>query len=157
MKIYLPFNFQIRIYASRQLKRVGVCSQQYDTPDRHALMWDFDGEELQPLISNLSNLQLKYNLSNIYITESSSGNYHAYCFTSRTFLEIIHILSDTPNIDMSYLRLGIIRGYFTLRITPRNNEPNFKLVKVLASAYPEEIKPEDLTVSEYLTNNKGGK
>lgn len=147
---------QLRLYATIREKRVGICSQKNTFEDKHALLWDFDTTPIQQTISDLRALQLKYKLPAIYILKTSTKSYHAYCFTARTFKEVIHILSDTPTIDFNYLRLGIVRGYYTLRITPRKHD-KFKLIRVIASAYPEEINPLDLTYNEYLTSNKGWK
>lgn len=149
---------QLRMYISILEKRTGINSQQYDNSDKHTLLWDFDRVSLSKITKSLMLLQRKYKLPNIMIIQSSvKGSFHAYCFTARTFREVIHILSDTPEIDITYLRLGMVRGYFTLRITPRKNEPNFKVVRTLMSVYPNETNINSMTINEYLTNNKGGK
>lgn len=147
---------QLRFYANILEKRTGICSQHDSSDDKHALLMDFDNSSLSKIINDMYTIQLKYNLPTIYIIASSSYSYHAYCFTGRPFMQIIHILSDIPEIDESYFRLGIVRGYFTLRITPRKND-KFKIVKILASCFPEEMKREELTINEYLTSNKGNK
>lgn len=157
MIINLPNNIQFRVYMSKLEKRTGVCSQQFNKPDSHVLLWDFDYSELDDIVKSLMDIQKQYNLPSIYVIQSSPDSYHAYCFTSRTFREIINILSATKQIDMTYLRLGIVRGYFTLRITPRKNEPNFKLVKTLESGFINEVSFMDITINDYLTSNKGGK
>jgi hypothetical protein len=69
------------------------------------------------------------------------------------FRETVNILSDNPFIDMDYLRIGATRGYYTLRISPKNNENKFELVKILKSDYTNEIDPFDITVNEYWTSN----
>jgi len=145
---------QLRAYATILEKRIGICSQKDTREDKHALLIDFDNSSISTIINSLSSLQKKYKLPAIYIVASSKHSYHAYCFTARKFMEIIHILSDIPELDESYFRLGIIRGYFTLRITSRKGD-KFKLVKTLVSVYPNEMLPDSLTVNEYLTSNKG--
>ena len=148
---------QFRFYVSMLEKRVGVCSQKYDNPLEHIVLWDFDRFELLEIATSLKYIQTKYKLPNIMIVQSSSkGSYHAYSFTARTLREVIIILSDTPQIDMTYLRLGMVRGYYTLRITPRKKDSKFRIVKVLWSKYPDEISPLDVTTNKYLTSNKGG-
>jgi len=155
MKIIL-FNYQLRIYILKLEKRIGVNSQKYNDVNKHILMWDFDEASLATIYYSLYTLLKKYRLPTIYIVRSSPKKYHAYCFTARTFLQICHILSDTPKLDIAYFRIGIIRGYFTLRITPRKDEPNFKLVKIIWSIFPNETLPMDITTSTYYTSNKGG-
>ena len=145
---------QLRAYATILEKRTGICSQKDTREDKHALLIDFDNSSISTIINSLSSLQEKYKLPAIYIIASSKHSYHAYCFTARKFMEIVHILSDISEIDGSYFRLGIVRGYYTLRITSRKGD-KFKLVKTLLSPYFNEISPNSLTVSEYLTSNKG--
>lgn len=146
---------QASFYVKRLEKRTGICSQKETREDKHILLWDFDNKDLGRIMASLTRLLLRYQLPNIYIIESSPQRYHAYSFTARTFRETIHILSDTPEIDLEYLRLGMVRGYYTLRITPRQNDI-FKTVKVLASIHKDEIRYDELTINEYLTTNKGG-
>ena len=149
-------NFQFRLYMSILEKRIGVCSQKATTEDKHILLWDFDNSKISKINKTLKRLSIKHKLPTIYVISSSPYSYHAYCFTSRPFRETIHILSDTPELDENYFRLGIVRGYFTLRITPRKDE-YFKMVKIIKSIYKDEMARNDVTINEYLTSNKGGK
>lgn len=151
--IELPFRWRCSIY--RMEERTGVHSVLYNEPEKHALLWDFDNTNLFTVEKNLKLIQSRYNLPSIYIVESSIGNYHGYCFCRREFQEIIEILSATRGIDLMHLKLGILRGYFTLRISRRNND-KFRLVKILVSKVPDETSRMALTVGEYLTSNKGG-
>ena len=155
MILKLWSNLQLKVYLSKEEKRTGICSQEYANPEKHCVLWDFDNAELSVITKQLIVLQDRYKLPNIYIFESSLGNYHAYCFASRTFREAICILADTPNIDMRYLQLGMVRGYFTLRISPRNGK-EIKYIATLLSIHSEEISRLDLTINDYFTSNKGG-
>ena len=154
MKINLPLNYQLRLYLSRLEKREGVCSKVYQEKDSHIVLWDFDNISLPKIVKSLTKKQLQYKLPNIYIVTSSPNCFHAYCFASRSFREVIHILSDTPEIDTEYLRLGMIRGYYTLRISPRKSD-KFKTVRVLTSVVSKEVNPLDVSINEYMTTNKG--
>jgi hypothetical protein len=88
----------------------------------HFLMWDFDKVELKPIIKHLEELQSAREWSTIYILVSSvPGNYHAYCFHKVTWGELVHVLLDTPGIDKQYVKLGVMRGYMTLRFTDKKN------------------------------------
>ena len=148
---------QLRLYASILEQRTGVCSQNYSNLSEHCLLWDFDYSKADDIYKSLKVVQKQYSLPSIYLIQSSQDSYHAYCLVAKTFREVIAILSATPEIDLTYLKLGIVRGYFTLRITPRKNEPNFRIYKILPSVYKNEMMFEDLTINEYLTSNKGGK
>ena len=154
MKIRIN-KLQLNFYANILEERTGICSQSDTGEDKHILLWDFDDSNCEEIASILLNLQQKYKLPSIYIIESSIDKYHAYCFTARTFREVVHILSDTPNIDMVYLRLGMVRGYYTLRITPRKND-DFRLITELHSMIENEMDVNGATVSKYFTSNKGG-
>ena len=154
MKINFPFNFQLRVYFSRLEKREGACSKIFGQEDKHIVLWDFDNSELSKIIESLNLIQLWYKLPKIYIVSSSKNRYHAYCFTARTLREVITIISATPEIDTKYLRLGMVRGYYTLRITSRKHD-DFKLVETIPSFIPDEVNPLDITIDEYMTINKG--
>lgn len=154
MIIELPFNFQLRVYFSKQEKREGVCSKIFDKKDEHILLWDFDNIDLFSITNSLEITQQFYNLPTIYVVRTSLNRYHAYCFTARSFRRTVHILSSVPEIDVEYLRLGIVRGYFTLRISERKNE-TFELAAILKSEFPDETNPLDVTTNEYWTNNRG--
>ena len=155
MKINILKKYQLRVYFSQIEKRQGVCSMVY-AEDKHMLLWDFDHISLRKLTGNLEFIQQKYNLPCIYIIKTSISGYHAYCFTKEKLRKVIHILSDTSGIDMAYLRLGMVRGYYTLRFSNREND-SLKLVKILPSKVPEKISPLDITTNEYFTTNKGVK
>ena len=156
MQINLFDTWQLRIYISRLEQRTGICSLQHNRDNEHCLLWDFDDAELGSIMMELQILQRKYKLPVIYVFESSKDKYHAYSFTSRTLRETIHILTDTPSIDMHYLRMGIVRGYFTLRISPRKGK-DIIFNSEIKSSYPDEMSPYNLTINEYLTSNRGGK
>ena len=154
MKINFPFNLQLRLYLSCLEKRQGACSKVYKEVDKHITMWDFDNVELSVIKESLEVVQKQYKLPTIYIISSSRNRYHAYSFTARPFQEIVHILSGTSSLDVKYLRLGMVRGYYTLRISSREND-DFKLITTLESEVLPEVNPLDITVSEYMTINKG--
>jgi len=145
---------QLRVYASILERRTGICSQKDTFEDKHMLLWDFDNSSIDDIKKSLERLVVKHKLPAIHIISSSPHSYHAYCFTSRPFRNIIHILSDTPELDNSYFKLGILRGYYTLRITPRKGE-SFKLVGIILSKRSNEMRFDDVTINEYLTSNKG--
>lgn len=135
-------------------KRTGVCSKNYET-DKHILLWDFDDTNFDFVELELNRLMRKYELPQIYILQSSENHYHAYCFASRTFQQVIHILSETKSLDFEYLRLGIVRGYYTLRFSDKENS-KMRLMETLPSSFLEEMSMDDVTINEYFTTNIGG-
>ncbi len=149
-------NFGLSVRFFRTVKRTGVCSRIYNEPDKHILMWDFDNTEKNKLLEALENTQRFYELPAIYVIESSHGKHHAYCFVKRSLKDIIHILSATNYIDEEYLRLGMVRGYYTLRISKRN-ETDFQLVIILHSDKADELSALDVTTNKFETENIGGK
>ncbi|OGM08550.1 hypothetical protein A2Z67_01775 [Candidatus Woesebacteria bacterium RBG_13_36_22] len=150
-------SISLKVYVSKTAKRIGVCSQKSDEPDNHCLLWDFDDARYVNILYTLYGLQEEYKLPRIYVIESSLNHYHAYCFASRSFREVLHILSDTPEICMTYLRIGATRGYFTLRISPRADAPKFELKTIIPSRIADEMLTDDVTVNEYITSNRGRK
>ena len=146
----------LRVYLSWQQKRTGVCSMVFNDSKYHMLLWDFDEKDIEKIEDELLATMIVFHLPTIYIISSSPNHYHAYCFARRLLCETIHILSGVSSIDLAYLRLGATRGYFTLRISPRQDAAFFRVAEI-KSKYPDEISPYDVTVNEYLTSNKGGK
>ena len=129
----------------------------YEGRDKHALFWDFDDAgNLESVCNDLLYVQEKYQLPSIYIVESSEGKYHAYCFTARPFKETIHIISDSKLVDEMFLRLGCARGYWTLRINKRT-ERDLIPILILASSIDAEQSPISLSISDFITSNKGEK
>ena len=110
----------------------------------HILLWDFDNTPLQIVIDDLRCLQHLFDLPKIHIIESSPEHYHAYCFSEQRKSEAIYILSLSPHIDQTYFKLGIIRGYWTLRITPKKRSDLFKPICILDSEIPEDFTLKDM-------------
>lgn len=155
MKINILNKFQARFYFSRLEKRTGICSKE-SNGENHMLLWDFDNENFEIILRDLKHVMHKHNLPKIYILKTSQTGYHAYCFTKRSFRETIIILAETSCIDFYYFKLGIIRGYYTLRFSGRKDGKPV-LIKTIPSVYPEEMSHIDMTINEYYTSNKGFK
>jgi len=120
----------------------GICSETRN--GWHILMWDFDDVPLRAVKLNLDIIQRQYQLSNIYILESKpKENYMAYCFSEFPWAHALKIVIDTPKVDWNYVRLSVIRGYFTLRVSPKRGEVP-KLVHVLESVHQETCVIDDL-------------
>lgn len=83
-------------------------------------MWDFDDSSFGKVSVALRAIQEKYQLPNITILETKEGkNYIAYCFEELDWKYALVIVLETPGVCWNFFRLSVIRGYFTLRITPK--------------------------------------
>lgn len=108
-------------------------------PDgKHILMWDFDESDFPTVRNSLELTQRTYDLPPIYILETKKGtNYFAYCFAKLDWRKAIEIIAFTKGVDWGFLKFGVFRGKFTLRVTPKcGRKP--KLVKILPSDVPED-------------------
>lgn len=104
---------------ARTTKVIGVNSQLED--GRHILMWDFDEVGLSEVAEALTPIQTRYFLSSIYILQTRYPNHHiAYCFTACEWRKVIEILASTRFVDLNFIKYGVYRGRFTLRVTPKN-------------------------------------
>lgn len=103
--------------------------------DTHFLMWDFDNTPLPVIEASLIAIQEEYNLPKITIISTGKG-YHAYCFKACSWLKCRAILAATPFIDTTYVGIGLMRGYFTLRF---ENSEEFKCVEILPGTTPEDL------------------
>ena len=114
-------------------------------PDgKHFLMWDMDKIDLNTIIEDLQNTQNIYQLPNIYILESNpKGGMHAYCFKRLPFRKVCEILTYTKHTDWRYLRFGMIREEFTLRITEKYGYRP-KLIYTLRSDVPEDVRLDEM-------------
>ena len=107
----------------------------------HFLMWDFDDTPLEDIEKTLRSKQKLFLLSAIYIVCTGlPRHYHAYCFTTLTWAQVLYILADTEGIDRMFFRIGVMRGYFTLRYTPKKGR-ELTLVRILDSPTAEDVNP----------------
>lgn len=109
---------RITFTVARITKVIGVNSQLED--GRHILMWDFDGHSLESVKSALGTVQARYFLSDIYILETKEHtNYIAYCFTALDWRRVVEIIAQTNLVDWNFIKYGVYRGRFTLRVTSK--------------------------------------
>lgn len=121
-------------------------------PDgRHMLMWDFDDVPFRKVHNELTRLRTQYGLANIHVIQSSAeGCYHAYCFQSRKWADVLRILADTHYLDQAFFKIGIMRGYFTLRIRNKRGF-HFTPIEVIGGPGIEDVNIDQLTTLEYWT------
>lgn len=110
----------------------------------HILMWDFDDKRLADVRNALELTQETYGLPAIYILETKKDkNYIAYCFKRLEWRKVVEIITYTPNVDWGFIKYGIFREHFTLRVTPKSGRRP-KLVWILRSNVPEDAYITDL-------------
>lgn len=139
-------SYGLSVTVGRYQKVRGICSQL--TGDWHFLMWDFDGRTIEDVEHSLITVQNLFHLPPIHIIQSSEGDkFHAYCFARYPFEVAIRVLASTKCIDTDYLAIGILRGYWTLRITPKTFllgfSSEFRKVKTLRGHRDADVIPED--------------
>lgn len=135
------FGVRVTIAAARMIHVAGVNSTLAD--GKHILMWDFDEVDYNTVEKELKDAQKRYNLSNIYIFQTSASHYCAYCFKRCTLLQAINIISSCPSVDVTFVKYGLYREKFTLRIGEKGKKPRPRLFNMLHS----EVK-EDVTIDE---------
>ncbi len=147
------FGWRFYVALTRSYRMGGVNSRALVGDDiLHFLMWDFDDVPQAEVIAALSLVQDWYGLGEIRVVHTGFSNYHAYCFDPHSWADTVAILTNTPWVDQAYLKIGYIRGYYTLRITPKKGR-EMKLIAVLGQRLPWEIDPTTVgSFSEYLTS-----
>jgi len=135
-------NWRIHFSMAYVYDVIGINSLLPD--NKHMLMWDFDTATETQVINALKIIQMVHDLPNIYIMNTGKPNRHiAYCFVRMTIQQVAAILADTPNICWGFLKWGIIRNKWTLRVTPKCNR-KIHLICVLTSPKPETSSPQEL-------------
>ena len=123
-------------------KVIGVNSELED--GRHILMWDFDEIHLADVCQELKRVQARFFLSDIHICRTKEpDNYIAYCFTACDWRRAVMIVASTDLVDWQFLRFGVYRGHFTLRVTPKGDR-EIKLATRLEGFELADCKPSDL-------------
>lgn len=110
----------LRIYLSITKRQpvLGVNSILAD--GEHVLLLDFD-EVPSPteLEDGLNSFARWHRLPPIYVVESSEGKYHGYCYHRLDWQRAALLMADCPYVDDMHQRLGIMRQYWTLRISDK--------------------------------------
>ena len=109
--------------------------------NKHILMWDFDDKGEKDVKEALLSVQKRFKLPRILLVNTGLvGFYHAYCFKAVSWPDALKILASTMLLDPVFFKIGAIRGYFTLRYTPKGSRA-FGPVEELPSKYKETVDP----------------
>jgi len=133
-------NFRFTISMKYVGQTVGVNSRLVD--GRHFLMWDFDTDSLRDVVASLRITQDKFALPKIYILRTRKG-FTAISLSRHDFMDCCCILSYTKYICQHFYRLGVARGYWTLRIGKKfGNVPELNVI--LDSHEEETVSPDEI-------------
>src|SRR5450756_954856 len=97
------FNFRLKVRTLTCFAMIantqtleGVTSFQKD--GTHVPMWDLENCTLQQAEETLRKIQMKYRLSNIYLSSDCEQSYRAWCFSKVSFEIFLKILVDSLSI-----------------------------------------------------------
>lgn len=154
-KQWLVGDWKAQIVINRYQKVSGICSTL--TGGNHFLMWDFDDCAFDTVVQSLYFVIQDYELPNVHVIRTSDErHYHAYCFARFRWADAVHIIMSTPNVDKGFVKLGVLREYFTLRISPKVTDSeyfgSFEFAHMLKGYRPADVDPsEALHRIEYWT------
>lgn len=155
LRFNLPLKHRVTFTLARVEPIVGVNSLMRD--EKHILLWDFDDKTLDEVRYSLRVVQQRFALPDImiYKTRADESNYHAYCLKLCSWIEAVRIIVDTELVDWGFVKWGIMRGYFTLRVSPKGGcVPYF--VVMLPSRQPDDVTWHDfISFAFYETVKKG--
>ncbi len=134
--------YRFSISASKVVDVKGVNSI---LPDgHHILMWDFDEAPHSYVLDSLRKVQRVNRLPPILVLNTGKPHHYiAYCFKRHRFREALQIMASTEGIDVSFLKYGIYRGHWTLRITPKSGR-KIKLARILTGFRDPDASPAEL-------------
>jgi len=150
--MYIKINYKglyagLSITYSKQMK--GVNSILSDS--RHALFWDFDNVDREEVIKIMLAVQQRWQLPPIYVLNTGLPKFwHCYCFYAVSYGLALHILAETPRLDKAFFKIGVIRGYWTLRYSKKEGR-TFTTDIILPSIYYETVTPNELSILRYWT------
>lgn len=119
-------------YKNKDLLKNVIGIQSTCPNDEHVLFIDFDKTTIPIIEKKL----LPYNYKHtFYILSSSKNHYHAICLDKFKFGEVCQIQHDL-DINKNHLMFSVRRGYWVLRVSPKGNKGEPKIVKVLKAIHP---------------------
>ncbi len=142
------WRFYVALTRSKRVK--GVNSK---LPDgNHFLMFDFDDKDPGEVEVCLARLQKQFLLPRIFLINTGlPGYFHGYCFQKHSWAGTLFILATCPLLDPVFFKIGVIRGYFTLRYSKKKGR-DFQAAVILPSPVKEDVNPFELSnFVEYWT------
>lgn len=134
-RFYIALTYSQRVRGIHSLQKSG----------KHILMWDFDNKAEDDVRLALLQVQKHFKLPRIFLLNTGlSGYYHAYCFSLHSWADALHIIASTEGIDQMFFKIGVIRGYFTLRYSPKRGR-DFEAAIILPSQYKEDVNPFEMS------------
>jgi len=111
---------------------------------KHILMWDFDETHIEEVEIELQRVQRTYQLPTIYIMQTKKDtNFIAYCYQQTEWRKAVEIITYTQGVDWGFIKFGVFRGHFTLRVTPKHGR-KIRLVRTLPSTVKSDCTLYDL-------------
>ena len=148
--------FTLFFMISHTQKLEGISSLSNREEKLHYPMWDIEYSTLNEVKENLKNLQIKYDLSDIYIMSDKEGSYRAICFCQVDFKTLCKILLDTHKLDYNFFYWTVQRGKATIRISNKLDRDDLKIIDVLENYYQPIPKQFEYVIYE-TGNDKIGK
>jgi hypothetical protein len=140
-------------YARQVYGTGGVDSKLAD--GNHVLLFDFDGITVRQLETELRYVQDKYQLPTIHVLNTGRpDSWHGYCFYRCAFRKALQILFDCPSIDLNFVRFGIWRDHFTLRVINKNKR-GIETHSKLYSTVPETCTVRELDSFSFYQTGSG--
>jgi hypothetical protein len=123
-------------------KVVGVDSTLKD--GNHILMWDFDTDNYEAIVKALTRVQFHYHLPHVHIATTGKGHgFHAVCLKRTPWRKAVEIICATEGVDYNFIKYGIYRNHFTLRISPKCGR-EIRFAGTIGGNYPEDVSIEEL-------------
>jgi hypothetical protein len=121
---------------------------------QHIVMWDLEGCTLNEACKELSEIQDKFHLGEIYVVhDGTPRSYRAWCFTVVSFMRLLDILIHTRFVDWNFLFWTFHRAKSTLRITNKKGREPQHIVATIGEGYAK-VEPIPATL-EYVTYDTG--
>jgi len=107
-KIFLSFTIQ------KVRKAIGIYSITKSNPLKHYALFDLDTKEKDKVLKSIRYMHKKCTKAqDFFICETKNG-FHMIAFQKYTLIELGKLLLLCPNIDLSWLAIGLKRGYWFL-------------------------------------------
>jgi hypothetical protein len=111
----------------------GITSLQKN--GKHIVMFDLENCTLEQAEETLRKVQVKYNLSDIFIVSDAENSFRGWCFSEVDFKILLKIVLDVEYLDWNFFYYTVKRKKATLRTNNKRNRAPQKTVSVLHSYF----------------------